>query len=115
MQHLTSQFCLQASNKENFPVLNYFLQEETKLRGLKYLWNCIEWQRLLSIKFDKRIDKKFSYLQRNLEDTVTVALLHSAVDRNFGGIPSELVKITNGRGFSFVVSHCDQLVIILVM
>eukprot|EP01124_Arcella_intermedia_P034928 TRINITY_DN8767_c0_g1_i1.p1 TRINITY_DN8767_c0_g1~~TRINITY_DN8767_c0_g1_i1.p1 ORF type:complete len:3649 (-),score=794.98 TRINITY_DN8767_c0_g1_i1:25-9951(-) len=33
------------------------------------------------------------FLHRNLEDTVTPELLESAVRRNFGGIPSELVKI----------------------
>eukprot|EP01126_Amoeba_proteus_P061778 TRINITY_DN8326_c0_g1_i7.p1 TRINITY_DN8326_c0_g1~~TRINITY_DN8326_c0_g1_i7.p1 ORF type:complete len:725 (-),score=162.17 TRINITY_DN8326_c0_g1_i7:105-2279(-) len=60
MDHISSQFNLIASNKDNFPILHLFLLEEEKVRALKYLYSCLEWQRLVAQKFDKRIDKKFA-------------------------------------------------------
>jgi hypothetical protein len=60
MDHLKMQFNLQASNRTDFPILHMFLSDEEKVRALRYLYHALEWQTLLSKKFDKRIDIKFA-------------------------------------------------------
>lgn len=60
LSHLRDQFDLDSHNKEHFPVLHLFLTQEDQLRALRHLRGAVEWQKLLSLRFDRRVDRDWS-------------------------------------------------------
>ena len=48
---------------EEFPILRLFLSEEQKLRALKFLPDVLKWVDLLSLRFDRRIDREASRIK----------------------------------------------------
>ena len=48
---------------DDFPILKLFLKEEQKLRALKFLPDILQWIDLLSIRFDRRIDRETSRIK----------------------------------------------------
>lgn len=46
-----------------YPVLHLFLTQEEQLRSLRYLRSVLEWQKILSLRFDKRIDRETARTQ----------------------------------------------------
>jgi len=60
INHLVAQFSLQALNKDDYPILHLYLTEQEQVLSLRYLYHAIEWQMLLSQKFDKKIDREFA-------------------------------------------------------
>jgi hypothetical protein len=60
IEHLGSQFNLKPSTKELHPILNLFIAESEQILSLQYLIDCIEFQSLLSQKFDKKIDREYA-------------------------------------------------------
>ncbi len=49
--------------KEEYPILKLFLREEQKLRALKFLPDILQWVDILSIRFDRRIDRETSRIK----------------------------------------------------
>lgn len=44
-------------------MLHLFLTQEEQLRSLRYLRVVLEWQKMLSLRFDKRIDREAARTQ----------------------------------------------------
>jgi hypothetical protein len=51
---------VKGSTTNEFPILRLFLSEEPKLRALKFLPDIMKWVDLLSLRFDRRIDREAS-------------------------------------------------------
>eukprot|EP01113_Clastostelium_recurvatum_P024456 TRINITY_DN291_c1_g1_i3.p1 TRINITY_DN291_c1_g1~~TRINITY_DN291_c1_g1_i3.p1 ORF type:complete len:1639 (-),score=510.17 TRINITY_DN291_c1_g1_i3:36-4808(-) len=57
---LKMQFIQAPENKAKYPVLHLFLTEEEQLRSLQYIRVALEWQRMLCLHFDRRIDREYA-------------------------------------------------------
>jgi hypothetical protein len=63
MDHLKSYFLSNPTNTGQYPVLHLFLTQEEQLRSLRYLRAVLEWQKMLSLRLDKRIDRETARTQ----------------------------------------------------
>jgi len=61
LKHLRNELHMDKMNSSGgarYPILQLFLQEEEKLRALRFLPEVLEWLRLLYVKYDRRIDRE---------------------------------------------------------
>eukprot|EP00026_Physarum_polycephalum_P000277 Phypoly_transcript_00277.p1 GENE.Phypoly_transcript_00277~~Phypoly_transcript_00277.p1 ORF type:complete len:1647 (+),score=288.14 Phypoly_transcript_00277:317-4942(+) len=63
LDHLKSYFLSNPVNSAQHPVLHLFLTQEEQLRSLRYLRAVLEWQKMLSLRFDKRLDRETARTQ----------------------------------------------------
>ena len=58
--HLKTQFAPIPENAVRYPVLALFLEQEQRIKCLRHLPAVVEWQRLLCLRFDRRIDRNYA-------------------------------------------------------